>query len=359
MRLKTMKQVCRHTFYSMITKSTNRWLVGSFIFLIGFALFTAFLNDKNHHHTIDHYSHDVRDKWESNPDKHPHRMAHYGYVAFRQKYPLSFFDSGIDNYLGNAVFLEAHRQNNVNFSEASLSNGLLRFGELSAGLILQLLLPLVLFFWGFDLIAGERASGTLKLLLTQGASWSDILLGKSLGLFLMSLTILIPASTLSGILLFMDHHALLHCQSVVSLGGLIVSYLFYLLVISFLAVWVSANSRSPKAALIKLIGFWLFFTLLLPKIAQVASQMIYPTPSKIEFETAVEEELIKQGDSHNPDDPHYKALKDSLLAAHNVTSTKELPFNFSGYMMREGERLSTNYKSLHRHQKYINGTVRN
>jgi len=80
---------------------------------------------------------------------------------------------------------------------------------------------------------------------------------------------------------------------------------------------------------------------MLPKLSQVAGQVFFPTPSKIEFDTTVEHELIQQGDSHNPDDPHFKGLKDSLLATYQVESTKELPFNYSGFIMKEGERLST------------------
>ncbi len=81
----------------------------------------------------------ARESWESNPDKHPHRMAHFGTFAFRLKHPLSIFDFGIENYTGNAVFLEAHKQNTVKFSEASFSTSAIRFGELSMSIILQLI----------------------------------------------------------------------------------------------------------------------------------------------------------------------------------------------------------------------------
>ena len=33
--------------------------------------------------------------------------------------PLAIFDQGIENYTGSTQFLEAHRQNSVNFSEAT------------------------------------------------------------------------------------------------------------------------------------------------------------------------------------------------------------------------------------------------
>jgi len=86
----------------------------------------------------------------------------------------------------------------------------------------------------------------------------------------------------------------------------------------------------------------------------VAAQVLYPSPSKIEFDSMVEQELIQQGDSHDPDDPHFKAIKDSLLLAYKVTSTKELPFNYSGFIMKEGEKLST--EIYRKHEKRLINT---
>jgi ABC-2 type transport system permease protein len=80
-----------------------------------------------------HYQQVARESWEGNPDKHPHRMAHYGTFAFRLKHPLTVFDFGIENFLGNAVFLEAHKTNTVNFSEASFSTSLVRSSFFSLG----------------------------------------------------------------------------------------------------------------------------------------------------------------------------------------------------------------------------------
>lgn len=345
MKIKIIQHLYRHTFANLIKSSGTKWLIGIFNFLIIFSLLAAFFNLQQHQHTVEHYGKEVRESWENNPDKHPHRMAHYGYVAFRDKYPLSFFDYGMDSYLGNAVFLEAHRQNSINFSQASLSNSLVRFGEISSALILQLLVPLLIFFWGFSLIAGERESGTLRLVLSQGVKWEELILGKSLGLFFLTLTLLIPAMATTVILMLLNS---ISVEVFLGFSLLTFCYLTFLLVISLLTVWVSAISKTSKTALIQLIGCWLFFTLLLPKLSQVGGQVFFPTPSKIEFDTLVEHELIKQGDSHNPNDPHFKGLKDSLLATYQVKSTKDLPFNYSGFIMKEGERLST--ETFRQHQ---------
>ena len=45
----------------------------------------------------------VRANWLSKPDKNPHRMAHYGYVAFRPKSSLSFFDFGMESFTGQSI----------------------------------------------------------------------------------------------------------------------------------------------------------------------------------------------------------------------------------------------------------------
>ena len=139
-----------------------------------------------------HYKALVRAQWLAKPDKHPHRMAHYGYLAFREKHELSFFDFGMDSYVGNAVFLEAHKQNTANFSEAGFSNSMLRFGEISTAMVLQILLPLLIFFLGFNSVAAERENGTLKLLLSQGINWKQLLLGKIFGIASVIMMLFIP-----------------------------------------------------------------------------------------------------------------------------------------------------------------------
>ena len=309
--------------------------------LLVLILCLGLLNVNHYQNQVHGMGNEVRENWENSPDKHPHRMAHYGYLVFREKFPLAFFDFGLDSYLGNVVFLEAHKQNTVNFSEANLSNGLLRFGEFSAGMILQVLLPLLIFFWGYDLISRDREQGTLKIIFAQGVNGFELIWGRIYGLFLVTLSaVALPFGFGAILLVFVEGEVPLGV-SFLHYGGIVMGYLLYFMLICMLAVLVSAKSSSSKSALVLLIGCWLLFVLIVPKVAQVIGSSNYPNPSKIEFDAAVEAELIKQGDSHNPNDPHYKSLKDSLLKAYAVDSTQKLPFNYSGFVMQEGERLST------------------
>ncbi|MBL0884473.1 MAG: DUF3526 domain-containing protein, partial [Chitinophagaceae bacterium] len=324
-----------------VLKQKSTWILYAVtVLLVSYSLITGYQQYKYQHEIRVTYQQKARESWESNPDKHPHRMAHYGSFAFRPRHPLSFFDFGMESYTGNTVFLEAHKQNSVNFSEAGFSTGMLRFGEISMAVIVQLLFPMILFFLGFGLIASERENGTLSILLSQGARWQELLVGKSLGLFTVILLFLLPVLISSGILLAAaspyDGGAL-----VVQRGFLLAGiYLCYLLLLSFVTVFISSISTTAKHSLLVLIGIWLVFMVLLPRGLQSLGNKLYPAPGKLAFDAAVENELIQQGDSHNPDDVHYKKLKDSILQAYQVDSVQKLPFNYSGFVMREGERIS-------------------
>lgn len=129
-------------------------------------------------------------------------------------------------------------------------------------------------------------------------------------------------------------------DEVTRLLWIILSYFGYFFIISLVCVLVSATSKTSKSSLIKLISIWLLFIVIMPRAAQAFGSYTHPAPSKIDFDTRVESELIKAGDSHNPDDIHYKGIKDSLLKTYKVATVEELPFNYSGYIMAEGEKLS-------------------
>jgi len=319
------------------------------LLLVLFAALTGYKTYTDSNALLNRFQQQARQSWEANPDKHPHRMAHFGSFAFRLKHPLSMFDHGMESYTGNAVFLEAHRQNTVNFSEAGFSTGLLRFGEVSLSMLVQIILPLILFFLGFNAISQQRENGTLKILLSQGPGFRTLIWGNTLGLFLLALLLLLPVVLAAAWQLVCTR---LPAGSFVSVrsGCLALTFLVYLWLVSTVAVCVSAGSGDSRAALLKLLGLWLLMAIVLPKTLQSIGSALHLAPGKIEFDTAVEKDVLQIGDSHNPDDPHFKHLKDSVLKAHHADSVQQLPFNYGGFQMREGERLSAEVYNRHQQQ---------
>jgi len=319
--------------------------------LIGLMLVMATVMGWNHYRhqqeLRSNYQELVRKQWEGNPDKHPHRMAHFGHFAFRPKHPLSFFDFGMENYTGVSLFLEAHKQNTVNFSEAGFSTGILRFGEISIAMILQVLVPLLLVFLGFGTVSTLRENGTLKMMLCQGVSWPELIAGKAMGLTYVAFVLYAPV-TLATVLLwaFLSGNQA-SADDVLRLAILLVSYSFYYIIWSLIIVLISAFNNTSKGSLALSIGLWLLMVIVLPRAGQAFGAQQYPAPSKAAFEANLEKDLKKDGDRHNPDDPHFKAIKDSLLSKYQVHTVDQLPFNFAGYLMYEGEKISSRIYNHH------------
>ena len=349
MKTNNVKLFCLNLFNNVIALKSFYALYSVFLLIALYCAVTSISNHTTQNSLRAAHQAKARASWEANPDKHPHRMAHFGTFAFRISPPLAIFDYGIENYTGNTVFLEAHRQNSVNFSEATFATGTLRFGELSLAFLLHSILPLILFFIGFSTIAQDRENGTLKVLLTQGAEWKEILFGKTLGLFLVAQLFFVPVLLIVVLALFVFTQSHIDSDQWMRLLLLCLNYLGFFFVISAITVIVSARNKQAKNALLSLLVLWLFFVVFLPKSTQALGDYWFPTPTKLTFNAAIEQEEIEKGDSHNPDDPYYNQLRDSVFAVHNVNKVSDLPFNYSGFIMREGEKISSQlYRKHHK-----------
>ena len=130
--------------------------------------------------------------FQAQPDRHPHRMVHYGHYVYRAASPLAVIDSGIDSMVGTSIFLEGHRQNSATFAAARETGLLARFGSFSPAFVLQALAPLLLIICGFASVTREKENKTLYQLIGQGVSGNKLVFGKSLALWVVALLAILP-----------------------------------------------------------------------------------------------------------------------------------------------------------------------
>lgn len=293
------------------------------------------------------YQHMVAEQFEAQPDRHPHRVSHYGFLVFRPRAPLGFFDSGVEGHAGTSIFLEAHRQNTANFSAAVETGTGGRFGDLTPAMVLQLLVPLFIFAVAGVAVTRERELGTFTMLLVQGVPWRRVLLGKLLGTLLVVLVVLLPGWTVTLVWLSTRAGVVWNADLLGRAGVLLASHALFLAGCAAVAVGVSARARNSRGALITLLSVWIALWVVVPRLAPVIGAALYPTPSRAEFDAEVERRVRQLGDSHNPNDPQFAALKAKVLAEHQVTSVDALPFNYGGFVMQQGERLTTEAYQAH------------
>ncbi|MDP3088375.1 MAG: DUF3526 domain-containing protein [Methylotenera sp.] len=273
--------------------------------------------------------------WQQQPDRHPHRVAHFGDFVVKPIHGLSYFEPGILNQSGYLIFLEAHRLNGDNFNPSSEGTSLSRFQQLTPAFILQFILPLMLIIIGYSSITEERQQGTLAILKSSGYSIKRILFAKWCALFLPVAIFYCFLQSLSFIFSF-------HAQEIfIRLGLMICAHLLYIALWCWIVLLVSSLCKRPYSAFLALLLIWFMTCVLVPRGLANLAQSIYPTHSKAIAEFQAEEKLKEIGDSHNPDDLHFAEFKAKVLAQNKVTRIEDLPFNYNGLLMQEGERLTT------------------
>ncbi len=276
------------------------------------------------------------DVWVNQGEKHPHSAAHYGQFVFKPTSVLSFLDTGIDPYTGVSIFLEAHRQNEVLYARAQESTNLIRFGELTAALIFQMLIPLLIIFLTFNSFSREREEGTLKLVHGQGLSMRTLLNGKLLGTYSIVLFLFIPVILISFFLLDRQSIAI-DKQVYLKFVLIIIAYALYFFIFTQISVLVSAFSRNSAASLITLLGIWCLSCVIVPKAAADLAEKLYPAPSQFDFRNSIAEKVQNGIDGHNPSDERLSALREQVLSEYNVETIEELPVNWRGIALQAGE----------------------
>jgi ABC-2 type transport system permease protein len=276
-----------------------------------------------------------RQQWLSQGKKNPHSAAHYGVYAFKPKLPLMMVDRGTDPYTGVAVWLEAHKQNEFKYRPAQDATAVQRFGELTGSTVLQLLVPLLIVLLAFQTLSGEREQGTWRQLLSLGVSPSALARGKALGVAGALGLLLVPATILGVIALTLASSRTEMAATVPRMAWMTLAYLLYFAIFIGASLTVSAWAPSSRAALIGLLGFWMFNGLIAPRASSDVAKALRPTPSAFEFAQQLETGLHGSGDDSSG--ARIKRLEEELLKKYNVSRIEDLPVNFNGARLQEGE----------------------
>jgi ABC-2 type transport system permease protein len=336
--MQTIIEIARHELITQWRSQTLKILLPLLLILTSLIAFAHWQQQQDfiEAQTIWQQQNDAN--WEAQPDRHPHRAAHYGTMVFRIISPLSFIDSGVNPFVGNALFLEAHRQNSSSFKQYVSSTGYMGLGYLSGATIILVIWPLVLIALAFNSVSGERVQGTLRQLVSQGTSVRQLLLGKTLAYSSISLVFLLVIFTIAiGFILFSQVHG----SDVLRMGWMFILYLLYCLLWTVVVVLISNWCRTNQQSLSALLLFWLLTVIVMPKMAYSLADMQYPMPDRAVFDIQTAQEIAKVGDSHNPDDPHFTEFRERVLAEYGVSRVEDLPLNWRGIVMQEGERISS------------------
>jgi ABC-2 type transport system permease protein len=287
------------------------------------------------------------ENFNNQPDRHPHRVAHYGSYAFRPKSVLSFLDFGLDSYTGTMVYLEAHQQNSANFSQVQQSGAMIRFGEMTIAFVMQWLIPLLIIFLCFNTFTLEHEEGTLKVLLSQGVSLKAIAKAKLLGYIQVISMIVLPAFFFVFLFVLSINDFILDSSLLLRTAVFMLTYLLYFFIFIAGSILISALNKHSRTALVTLLGIWIFSIVLMPKALSNLGSSLHEEPSKAAMDASVHEESKNGIDGHDPMDKRLEQFKQGLLEKYQVDSLSQLPVNVDGLIMALGEESSSKIYQEH------------
>ncbi|TVQ65510.1 MAG: DUF3526 domain-containing protein [Balneolaceae bacterium] len=276
----------------------------------------------------------ARVQWENQGAKNPHSAAHYGTFAFKPVTAMSVFDPGVDRYTGVSIFLEGHRQNFAAYSLAEDKEASRRFAELTPAFIFAYLFPLFIILAGYRSVVGEKENGMYRYLKSQGVSTGQLIAGKTMGLWAVILLIYLPFLLIGCLFLLLTDSL---GSNLTGFSLMVAVWLVYFGVIAHITIIVSTLAKSSGSSMVILLSVWIISTLLVPRLITNIASGIYPVPDTTQFYQAVRTDLLEGIDGHNPYSEHSVAFRDSVLTAHGVDDVADLPFNFRGMMLQEGE----------------------
>lgn len=273
-----------------------------------------------------------RHEWEEQ-EANPHSAAHFGTWLFKPFTFLTLYDNGLNNFTGVSYRVEAHKQHEVNYSTVQDTDSQLRFGELSAALVFQLLAPLLIILLAYGSISRERENNTLRLLRVQGGNMAALLWGKIAGNYAIVLLILLPALLFITVGPWLFHAPALLTRSLAFSGA----YLVYFFLITALTVLVSAWSKSSAGSLLASLGAWVLCCILLPRMVANWADQAAPLPSRHDFNRQIQEGYSKGLGNDGAVMERWNRYQQQVLKQYKVDSVTQLPVNFDGLAMQYGE----------------------
>lgn len=196
--------------------------------------------------------------------------------------PLAALATGQSDLLPYYFTVSARSRQAVFGGSDEIENpGNLLAGRFDLAFVLVFLFPLVILALSYNMLAGEREDGTLRLLLAQPVRLREVVLGKVLARALVVAAVsvvMVGAGVAAG---------------GGAPAGLVLAWLaavlLYAAVWFGLAIWVNARGGTAAGHAVQLAAIWLGLAVIVPSLVNAAATTWYPAPSRVGLVTAMRE----------------------------------------------------------------------
>jgi ABC-type transport system involved in multi-copper enzyme maturation permease subunit len=208
------------------------------------------------------------------------------YAAIKSPEVMSILNVGVTNRLSRSVHISL-REIPSTTKKYSQENPLLNiFPSLDLTLVYKIVISLIAMLFAFDAISGEKAKGTLSLLLAQRISRIKIMVGKYLGNML-TLTLSFSLSMLVAFIIIVIQLPDLKGADWIRMVFFAVFTLLYISVFFTLGLIVTSLTKKPSHTLIFCLFIWIFLVIIVPNLSTYLATVIKTIPSEKAVDTQI------------------------------------------------------------------------
>lgn len=273
-----------------------------------------------------------RERWLKQGSKDAHQAAHYSIYAFKPGLPLQALDPGIQPFVGQAIWLEPHWQNDMVYRPLQEAEPFQRMGIADPSRFLVEFAPLLVFLVVFAATAADRETGIMRLALGAARRPGPYVWGKWAAVWIFSAaTLLVPALAIGGWATLADFTPDAVWRLVTWLG----TFAIYLAILAAIGVVVCLNARTARLGFAVLLGLWAVLAFVAPRAASTSANHLTPLPSYATVKLQMEREA-----------PIYWSAETGerqtkiLMERYGVTRREDLPVDLRGALIDFNERRS-------------------
>jgi len=225
------------------------------------------------------------------------RMKSEGPVVVIPPTPLSIFAKGLEENLCRSYASGFLGRVDISTKQKSVNNLFKLFTALDLLYIIKVILSLCAMLFAFDIICGEKETGTLRQSLSCSLKRPVLIIGKWTGGFTSFILPFFIAVLLGTIFVTLSPMVDINAQDWVKLGLFLLSSVFYLAVFFSLGLLISCLTHQSSSSLVISLFVWAMLVFLIPNLGNILARQLVHIPTvqqleqkreQIQFKTEIE-----------------------------------------------------------------------
>jgi ABC-type transport system involved in multi-copper enzyme maturation permease subunit len=193
-------------------------------------------------------------------------------IAIKAPLPASILVKGLDERSGRSMTVNSSGMIEVGSSQSSVLRLVSLFSQIDLHFIISILMSLAAMLFAFDLVSGEKYTGTLKLMLANGVARSTIVTAKALAAWVLVAIPLALALLVNLVFIAFLAPTAFTGDLLARVPVLVLASLLYLAVFVLLGLLISALTLRPSTSLVLGLLVWAVLVFVLPNASSLAAR---------------------------------------------------------------------------------------